>query len=392
MIAIVAALALAAHAVGPPARGSAGLDVLIVGGGPNKSHNQVAIENNVKYVEKLLPSDSILHVLFADGDKTNSSVQIQEEGKHVSYRTPSLNQIDGPSFLSVVKKQLDDVADREKLSPKRPVMLYFTGHGSPNTGSNFENNYYDLWQGGDLSVRTLADSLKELPPQSPVTLVMVECFSGAFGNLIFDGANPKGNLVDRPICGFFASVPNRPAAGCTPEVNEANYRDFTSYFFAALTGTDRLGHHVSGADYTKHGSVTMSDAFAYSLIHDESIDTPVATTDVFLRRFVTTPEEEVFANTYADVRSWATPAQAAVLDALSAAENLSGDDRLAVAYRNFHRFSADSEDLHFVHIYRLVRTAKSVVLAHELEKGSDRTLKSRYRQLKAMEDTNPLKG
>ena len=130
---------------------------------------------------------------------------------------------------------------------------------------------------------------------------MVECFSGGFGNLLFQGGDPNGPVTDKDMCGFFASIPDREAAGCTPEVNEANYRDFTSYFFAALSGQDRLGRPVTGADYDHNGKVGMNEAFAYALIHDVSIDTPVCTSDVFLRRFVKTPDDVVFAIPYHDV-------------------------------------------------------------------------------------------
>ena len=146
---------------------------------------------------------------------------------------------------------------------------------------------------------------------------MVECFSGGFGNLLFRGGDPAGPVTDKDLCGFFASIPNREAAGCTPEVNEANYRDFTSYFFAALTGKDRLGRPVTGADYDHDGRVGMNEAFAYALIHDVSIDTPTCTSDVFLRRFVKMPDSAVFATPYSNVLPWAAPAQRAALEGLS---------------------------------------------------------------------------
>ena len=52
------------------------------------------------------------------------------------------------------------------------------------------------------------------------------------------------------------------AAGCTPEINEAEYQDFSSHFFAALTGRDRVGRAVTGADYNQDRRVSMDEAFA----------------------------------------------------------------------------------------------------------------------------------
>src|SRR5262249_5006469 len=155
-----------------------------------------------------------------------------------------------------------------------PVLLYFTGHGSPAPNGNLDNNQFDLW-GGHLAVRDLAARIATLPADVPVTLVMVQCFSGAFGNLVFTGGAPRLAPVPRQLAGFFATTRDRPAAGCTPEVNEAEYHDFTSYFFAALTRQDRVGRPVTGADYNHDGRVGMDEAFAFSLIHDASIDVPV---------------------------------------------------------------------------------------------------------------------
>ena len=40
------------------------------------------------------------------------------------------------------------------------------------------------------------------------------------------------------------TVHDRPAAGCTPDINEANYAEYSSYFIAALSGIDRLGQTI----------------------------------------------------------------------------------------------------------------------------------------------------
>jgi hypothetical protein len=147
---------------------------------------------------------------------------------------------------------------------------------------------------------------------------MVQCFAGAFGNVLFAGGDPKGDLIDRPVCGFFATTRERMAAGCTAEVNEADYHDFTSYFFAALSGKDRLGRRVAPPDYNKDGKVGMDEAFAYANITEPSIDVPVATSDVFLRRFVRMADREVEETPYAKVLASASPARWTASQKLSA--------------------------------------------------------------------------
>ncbi|MHB8636644.1 MAG: hypothetical protein ACYC96_09245 [Fimbriimonadaceae bacterium] len=367
------------------------LHALIVGGGPDKAHNQVAIESNVRYVDRLLPHATPRHILFADGDPGNEDVQYQDAGQAIRYRAPKLPRLDGPSVLANVQQEIATLAQTVQKRRQDPVLLYFTGHGSPSVRSAYENNYYDLWGRQRLDVKTLAASVDAFPVETPLTLVMVECYSGAFANLLFTAGDPTASLSSHHICGFFASVPQREAAGCTPEVNEANYRDFTSYFFAALTGTDRLGKQVSGADYNRDGHVGMDEAYAYALIHDDSIDTPICTSDVLLRRFVTTPDPTVFGNAFSSVEHWARPAQRAVLRELSAETDLTGEYRLAVAYEAFKGIDGNTEKLHDVKLFRLIRMAKSVVLAHTLMTSKDFVVRQRYEELLREEAANPLR-
>ena len=212
-------------------------------------------------------------------------------------------------------------------------MLYFTGHGSPLNG-NLENNHYDLWgKAGNLSVKELSGQIEHLPPTMPVYVVMAQCYSGSFGNLLFEGGDPTQGYNKRDIVGYFASTKNRMAAGCTPALNEAEYHDFTSYFFAALTGTDRMGRHVTGADFNHDGHVGMDEAFCWTLVNDHSIDTPVCTSDVLLRHEVKFTEEEIIQTPFADLKKWATRPQKAALDGLSEKLGLTSETRYAEAYK-----------------------------------------------------------
>ncbi len=222
---------------------------------------------------------------------------------------------------------------------------------------------------------------------------MVECFSGSFGNLLFENGDPNAPLTHRDLCGFFASISARPAAGCTPEINEADYRDFTGYFFSALSGRSRLGQPVTGADYNHDGKIGMDEAFASTLIHDNSIDTPVCTSDVFLRRFVPDEGFSFVRTPWTDLNAWATPAQRAALDALSTDLHEQGEGRLRVTYALFQRIKVDAEDLPSVRVLRLMRLAKSVVLAHRLmasDSPANQPLQVRYTRLKAAESRNCL--
>ena len=53
--------------------------------------------------------------------------------------------------------------------------------------------------------------LARLMPGVQVPLVMSQCYSGAFAELMFDGetGEPSGD-----VCGFFSTRPDRKAYGC----------------------------------------------------------------------------------------------------------------------------------------------------------------------------------
>ncbi|AUX21298.1 uncharacterized protein SOCEGT47_017790 [Sorangium cellulosum] len=351
--------------------------------------NQVAIEGHVRYVQSLLPAAMERRVLFADGSRRTRSVQYLD-GSRMRYRAPRLPRIDG----ATTRRGFDGIWRRfVKARPDAPLLLYFAGHGSPSPQRNLDNNVFDLWGGGALSVRDLAARMKELPDDTPVVLVMAQCFSGAFANLLFEGGRPDGALVERDVVGFFAATRDRPASGCTPEINEADYSDFSSFFFAALSGVDRLGRRVHGADFDRNRFVGMDEAYAYALLHQATSDVPVATSDVFLRRFVRKPDHETMATPYSRVLSWASPAERAALEGLSDTLGLRGEHRLRVAYDLEFGAGAgkrDVEDVISAHRLRFIRVAKSVVLARALRQSGDRARIERFERLRAAEARNPL--
>src|SRR5204862_6776064 len=123
---------------------------------------------------------------------------------------------DGSAETATVRTALANTAAASQSMKTADVVLYFSGHGSGDRASGFTNNWFDLWNGGRLRVKDLAVSIAAFPPETPITLIMVQCYSGAFGNVLFEGGDPQGAVVDRPLAGFFAAVPERLAAGCTP--------------------------------------------------------------------------------------------------------------------------------------------------------------------------------
>jgi hypothetical protein len=85
--------------------------------------------------------------------------------------------------------------------------------------------------------------------------------------------------------GFFSQVHDRAAAGCTPDVDEADYQEYSSFFWAALAGRTRAGVALPSVDYDKDGIVSFSEAHAYAVLASDTIDIPVRTSDALLREY-----------------------------------------------------------------------------------------------------------
>src|SRR5690606_14797632 len=121
--------------------------------------------------------------------------------------------------------------------------------------------------------------LDRLPQDVPVVLVVVQCYAGGFSHTIFkEGKNEKG-LAPHPRCGFFSQVHDRVAAGCTPDVNEANYQEYSSFFWAALAGSSRSGEPIPRIDYDGDGVTSFAEAHAYAVIESSTVDIPLRTSD-----------------------------------------------------------------------------------------------------------------
>jgi len=375
------------------------LHTLVIGGGPSPFYNQVAIESNVRYMGKLVRAGDPFRVLFADGNPQTKSVRFESEetgpdskvgpfsvpGSKNQYRAPDLPRLDGASVHdNVVKEVAAFSGDR-----KSPVLLYFTGHGS--LASDLKVSQFDLWNGGRYAVPDLVEALRSYGTDQPVTILMVQCHSSDFGNTLYVGGDRAKGLAANRVCGFFASISARVAAGCSPAVNEAYYKDFSSYFLAALTGEDRLGRSVTGADYDHNGKVGMNEAFCWSLVNDDSIDTPICTSDLLLKNAEQETDTEVFATPYKDVLKWASPAQRGALEGLSSKLSLDGDGRLADAYKKYAGLG--NEDMNSMPIlgFRFVSLARSVVLGHAMARNPDAGLRRRYGVLVRDEALNPLR-
>ncbi len=347
---VVACWLLGSKAILADAPSSPPSYALLVGGGPDVQSNAAQIEGHVRFVASLLPPSCKRVLLFADGKAdhptisyadTQASADAQraltvlladhDAEEPVLTRAPKLDApLDGPARLSDFHRALATLSAQETKRPA-PLLLYFAGHGTQDEKDE-TNTHYDLWNNDELKVRDLAAEISRLPHQVPLVLVMAQCFSGAFADVLFRGGDSKSGLAQENVVGFFSAEKDREAAGCSYATGRADYQDFSSYFFGALCGQDRFGDKVTGADYDGNGTVSLHEAFCYALIHDRSADTPICTSDVFLRSRASLPDATIYGTPYQEIWRAGTPAQRAVLDALSQQLGLDGEARATTVF------------------------------------------------------------
>ncbi|MBW4669565.1 MAG: C13 family peptidase [Cyanomargarita calcarea GSE-NOS-MK-12-04C] len=265
---------------------------LVVGGGGAPSYNEIALEKNVLYFQRTLEfmgyNPQAASIFFANGNDGKASVRyIDSQGKE-QFKVPEILNVKGATTLSNLQSYFQELAS---LKDNKPLFLYFTGHGGKNA-KDLENNYFYLWNDDSLSVKQLAKMLDK-SPQKPVVMMMSQCFSGSFANFIYEGGDPKRPLALQTRCGFFATIKTLPSVGCTPEVNEADYKDYSSSFFAGLSGRDRTGKKVASADYNQDGKISYMEAHAFAKVDEKTRDFPISTSESWLQRKVNEKQQAI---------------------------------------------------------------------------------------------------
>ncbi|MEM9187059.1 MAG: hypothetical protein AAGB00_11240 [Planctomycetota bacterium] len=335
---VAAPLIAAVLAAAPPA--TAEDYFLTIGGGYNPTGNQVSLERNVLFQRQVLaevrPDAGTPETYFAAGDSGAPDLQYRDPAFETTcprarrlmallfgrpgevdlcYRPHQIDRLAGPADASLLKRRFKKLA-REVNAGDR-LFLYFTGHGGEASdpseyGYDEDYEYEDyeyaeedapynehntvmyLWEEEEITAGDFSELLDELPAGVPVVMVMVQCFSGGFAHTIFHQADAELGLSPRPRCGFFSQRHDRYAAGCTPDINEADYQEYSSFFWAAIAGRTRGGEPIGddglGADYDADGAVSLAEAHAYAVIESDTIDIPIRTTGALLREYSTLAE------------------------------------------------------------------------------------------------------
>ena len=294
---------------------------VVAAGGGAPSYNEIALEKNVLYFQRTLAhmgwDPATATTFFANGSDGLPTVRYIDFLGRERFKAPNIENLTGAATRSNVEAWFQNYPQTEKGTSDCPAFFYFTGHGLLNRNDP-DNNDLILWDEELLSVQSLATMLDQWPNDIPFVTMMAQCFSGSFANLIYEGGDPAQPVALQTRCGFFATVKTRPSVGCTPLVNEADYRDYSSSFFAGLSGRDRIGDPVDSADYDTDGRISFAEAHAFAKVDGETSDWPISTAESWLQEQASEEQIQAILTTPSqDLLNQARPEQKYVIEALA---------------------------------------------------------------------------
>jgi hypothetical protein len=330
---------------------------LTIGGGYAPEGNQASLEKNVLFFQRLLKEQNVpsqwQSAFFADGTDAGKDLQVKdleaipkanrlmaeffgsERDLGMMYRNHEVPGVRDSTRAANIRQWFSDVGRTMRRGDR--LILYVTAHGEQ---SDDRDNPYDtaisLWGNQSLTVTEVVELLDRLPEGVRVVAIMVQCYTGGFARFIYNEADPDKGLSRQERCGFFATVHDRQAAGCTPDVDEASYVEYSTYFWEALGGRTRTGQAIQRPDYDGDGLVSFAEAHAYTVLKADTIDLPLKTSGEFLSvesQFADEQHRELLSEDapYDVVYKLATPEERAILDSLSQQLELTGNARIETA-------------------------------------------------------------
>ena len=283
-----------------------------IGGGYVPEQNQASLEANVIFFRSVLdkqhPGKCSHEIFFSDGSDAEADLQVlapvepsklpatdllaslhrrgDPPDSKVEYRNHRVPQCSGPTSPAGIHAAISRIAQDAKTGDR--LLVYVTAHGGEGPEDEPHNTNITCWNEQEITVREFAQWLDELPSDLPVILVMAQCYCGGFADTIFTDLKQREGLTPKTRIGFFAQQYDLPAAGCRPDIEHD--QEFSSYFWGAMIGHSRNGDPMPGADADKDGTVSFDEAFAHAVIVGKTIDIPLKSSDVLLRKFSRIPD------------------------------------------------------------------------------------------------------
>lgn len=172
--------------------------------------------------------------------------------------TPYKMPVHGPGTKAALENAID--ALKPKLKADDLLLIHTNNHG----GHNGAESYLCTYSGADYMASDFATKLGELPAFADLIVMMEQCHSGGFNDLVIEASNAERTTF---------------AAACTEGKNSIGGADFDPFardWIAAFAGADPYGAALlSDPDYDHSGRISAREAFAYADDVHHWYDSPV---------------------------------------------------------------------------------------------------------------------
>ncbi|MDC0662072.1 hypothetical protein [Marinobacter sp. SS21] len=274
---------------------------LLFGGGPSPERTEFSIESNVLWFDTLFEragfdgattvfgsggrnAKEIHYLAPVDVTEPHAALALVFDSAEVNSRRFRASEVRSEPPTPLTRDGLASQLNRHigALGEGDSLLLTYSGHGGK--GQRPQDNFLFLWDNTAMSVDDMQRSLLEADQGATIRFVLPQCFSGAFTRLPFRNMNPQEGVIKGPeICGFTSVSDDQLSEGCTASVNSEDFRDYASFFYGAISGSDRRGQPLDGdADMDASGRVSLREAHLYTLGHVISTDIPRSTSEEYL--------------------------------------------------------------------------------------------------------------
>jgi hypothetical protein len=143
-----------------------------------------------------------------------------------------------------------------------------------------------LWTEVGFTAYEFEQLLNNINDKTPVRFILTQCYSGGFARVIHPGASEDTMDLKGNRCGFMAESATREAEGCSSSLKVGEYRDYTTFMFAALDGKTRLGDTLAyDPDTNNDKRISLREAHLYSLANGYSTDLSRSTSEYYLEKW-----------------------------------------------------------------------------------------------------------
>ena len=279
---------------------------ILIGGGYNINGSQGQIELNVSWIQDVLNKVNMPVVTFftdgddpapdvhylhtkVEGDEPSPVDQLAEQLEPVArlfdnqianarrFKNHEIKSVIGGTEASSLSNAL---ADLFEAAPNDPTLLVFNGHGKQSKTTP-DKVTMELWDDTSMTAAELHTLMEK--SNAAGRFVFTQCYSGGFHRLAYKNPEQGLELSSNMRCGFTAESAYRLAEGCSASIDSDDYRDYTTFFFAALDGYDRQGEILGvETDTNSDGQVSMREAHFYTLEYAHSTDLSRSTSEDYL--------------------------------------------------------------------------------------------------------------